>query len=321
MIHGGNVWQGASPAGWLDFSANLRPEGPPAWVFDVLRSAMDEVRYYPDLSMHAARRGIAMYAGVDPACVLPTAGGIAAIDLVCRAGTGRVVVNQPTFGEYARRAKACGRTVGSGEIRAGDLVFLCNPNNPTGTLLPRDEVLALARRNITLCVDEAFSDFCPAESVRDRAAAGELIVVGSLTKTLCVPGVRLGYLIASPKDIDRFAALAAPWSISAFATAIAREIPKYLDELREDKERNVRRRAALSEMLINCGAYVYPSRTNFLLADFKRPMGRIMERLQAEGILVRDCASFGLSDGHIRFAVRTEKENERLIRALERAIR
>ena len=80
MRHGGNVWEG-QPADWLDFSANLRPEGTPAWVMDTMRAALLQACYYPDRAMRAARAGLALYLGVDESCVLPTAGGAAAIDL------------------------------------------------------------------------------------------------------------------------------------------------------------------------------------------------------------------------------------------------
>ncbi len=321
MIHGGNVWQGASPDAWLDFSANLRPEGPPSWVRAALGRAMGEVKFYPDLAMGAAREGIAAYAGVPAACVLPTAGGIEAIDCVCRAGTGRVIVHPPTFGEYARRAAACGRALASGDAKKGDTVFLCNPNNPTGAALSRERVLEMARTSdAKLCVDEAFVDFCPEISVRERAAAGELVVVGSLTKALCVPGVRLGYLIAAPEAVKGYEKCAVPWSLNAFAAAIARELPGHLDKLDEDRKTNMLRREALAAALRGLDADVFPSRTNFLLADFRRPMDAAAERLKAKGILVRTCASFGLGDSFLRVAVKTEAENARLVRVLSEAI-
>ncbi len=95
MTHGGNVWQGASPRDWLDFSANLRPEGPPDWVMKAMAVAMEKARYYPDLSMLKAREGLAAYAGVPAECVLPTAGGIEANDIICCAGIGRVLTMPP----------------------------------------------------------------------------------------------------------------------------------------------------------------------------------------------------------------------------------
>ena len=93
MRHGGNVWEG-QPADWLDFSANLRPEGTPAWVMDTMRAALSQACYYPDRAMRAARAGLALYLGVDESCVLPTAGGAAAIDLTLGVRRGAVHVQR-----------------------------------------------------------------------------------------------------------------------------------------------------------------------------------------------------------------------------------
>ena len=81
MKHGGNVWDEARPEDWLDYSANLRPEGTPAWVTEVMQRAVADTRYYPDRRMRAARQGLAAALGVEEACILPTAGGAQAIDL------------------------------------------------------------------------------------------------------------------------------------------------------------------------------------------------------------------------------------------------
>ena len=329
MLHGGDVWQGASPKMWLDFSANLRPEGPPAWTLNAMQEAVWEARYYPDLKMRAARHGLAAYAGVDELCILPTAGGIAAIDLACSLSSGRVCIQPPTFGEYARRAEAHGRTVVESpdvNLRPGDTVFLCNPNNPTGFAHSREQVLALAdrarRAGATLVVDEAFIDYCPECSVRDRAARDEnLLVTGSLTKSLCVPGARLGYLIGRPEPIAWLEETMEPWSLNAMAASIARALPAHHSELRADCRRNADRREALRTGLCALGAKVLPSQANFLLADFGWDMTRVASVLRDDHILVRLCDSFGLGKGFVRFAIKREAENRRLLDALEKALR
>ncbi len=329
MTHGGNVWQGVSPEGWLDFSANLRPEGPPDWVMQAMAGALRETRYYPDVAMRAAREGLAVYAGVPAACILPTAGGIEAIDILCRSGVGRVLTMPPTFGEYARRAQVYNREdapfTSAEAVRRGDVVILCNPNNPTGKAMERDRVLELGQAiqsaGGALAVDEAFIDLCPEKSVRDQAARQPgLVAIGSLTKALAIPGTRLGYLVAAPAWVERFGTLAAPWSLNAFAAAVARALPAHLHELVEDRRLNDLRRDALSKSLAALGAKALPSQANFLLADFGRPMAETVQALKREGILVRECKSFGLPANFLRLAVRTEAENARLIAALERAL-
>ncbi len=322
MIHGGCVWDSGHPADWLDFSANLRPEGPPEWVTETLRSTLDNIRYYPDLNMVRARRGLAGFLGLPEDQVLPTAGGSAAIDLALTRLAGCVYTKEHTFGEYARRAEANNRRHGlwDGTCGAGDTLILANPDNPSGKAETQETLLSLHEKLCgtggELIADEAFIDYCPEFSLRTFIAPG-LTVVGSLTKILGIPGVRLGYLIASPEVVKALENRMLPWSLGAQATEIAARLPEHVEGIRKDAEINARRREAFAARLEQLGAEVMPSRTNFLLADFHRDMTGPAEALKAQGILVRTCGSFGLEKSCLRLAVRTEAENERLIIALE----
>ena len=320
-MHGGNVWEG-DPAQWLDFSANLRPEGTPEWVTDAMTSALAEVRYYPDRAMKRARRGLAAYAGVPEECILPTAGGAAAIDLVLQQRRGRVLTLHPTFCEYAERAAVHGRAHGvwQGGCAPGDAVFIGNPNNPTGAAMTRGELLSLHRHIAAqggeLIVDEAFIDFCPEHSLRRDVKPG-LTVVGSMTKTLCIPGVRLGYVAAAPEVIARLEKRMLPWALCTLATEIAARLPEHPEEIAQDAAVNCARRERFTQQLTVLGAQVQPSQANFLLADFKQDMAPVAAMLKQRGILVRTCASFGLPGSMLRLAVRTEEDNSRLIYELE----
>lgn len=321
MIHGGNVWEG-NPARWLDFSANLRPEGTPDWVTDAMQAALADVCYYPDRAMKRARRGLAAYAGVPEDCILPAAGGAAAIDLVLQLRKGRVLTLHPTFSEYAERAAVHGRPhdVWQGECVPGDTVFITNPNNPTGAVMTRSELLAhhqhIVDRGGELIVDEAFIDFCPEHSVV-RDVQTVLTVVGSMTKTLCIPGVRLGYIVAPPKIIDTLEKRMLPWSLCTLATEIAARLPEHLDQIRHDAAINRSRRERFTQQLTSLGAAVQPSQASFLLVDFKQDMTAIVAALKERGILVRTCTSFGLPENFLRLAVKTDEQNDQLVRELE----
>ena len=321
MKHGGNVWDDHSPAQWLDFSANLRPEGTPEWVLQVMEDALKDTRYYPDRQMKMARRGLAEWLGVDENRVLPTAGGAAAIDLILSSRTGTVYTYPVTFGEYAERAGVHMRpcAVWQGQCGQDDTVMLCNPNNPTGSCASREALMTTFDRikgaDGELVVDEAFIDFCPEHSVRHDVQPG-LSVVGSLTKTLCIPGVRLGYVCAAPEVIRQLEQRALPWSLSTLASAVAAHLPNHRDEVHADLQHNTVRREQFTAMLEELQAEVWPSQSNFLLVDFKRDMTPIAEWLKTQGILVRTCSSFGLPPQFLRLAVKTEHENKLLIDAL-----
>lgn len=322
MIHGGGVWETGNPAEWLDFSANLRPEGPPEWVMEALKSTLDNIRYYPDLSMARARRGLAGFLGLPEDRILPVAGGTAAIDLALALNRGCVYTWEHAFGEYARRAEAHTRrhSLWDGKYGAGDTLILSNPDNPSGKAETKEALLSLHERlagsGAELIVDEAFIDYCPELSLRENIGPG-LVIVGSLTKILDIPGVRLGYLCAVPEVIRTMEERMLPWSLGTQAAEIAARLPEHREEIRRDAETNARRREAFAGRLEQLGAEVTPSRSNFLLADFGRDMTETAEQLKARGILVRTCASFGLENSFLRLAVRTEADNERLAAALE----
>lgn len=322
MIHGGNVWEAGGPADWLDFSANIRPEGPPEWVAEALQRSLDDVRYYPDPDMRRARRGLAEYTGLPEERILPTAGGEAAIDLVLSCGKGTVYTMPVTFGEYTRRAAVHGRrhALWADECEAGDTLILANPDNPSGRSRTKDDLLYLYQKlnkaGAELVVDEAFIDYCPERSLRRYIVPG-LTVIGSMTKILGIPGVRLGFICAEPEQIRMLQEKTLPWSLSAQAVEIAAELPVHADGIRKEAEINKTRRVEFAAQLTRLGAEVAPSESNFLLADFHRNMTEPVAALKTRRILVRNCGSFGLPDSFLRLAVRTEAENGRLINALE----
>ncbi len=328
VFHGGDVWRGPSPGDALDFSANLNPEGPPAWARAAMLEGLEHACYYPDLRQEAALAGLSAHLGLPEACILPTAGGIEAVACAAKL-PGDHVVAQPTFQEYGA---LCGghRDVLRSELvdfrpLSGQILWLCNPNNPTGDALSRAEVLALLEKleavGGRLVVDEAFIDYCPEHSVRQMTTSHPaLLVLGSLTKVLAIPGVRLGYLAAHPSVAEGLREGLLPWRLNCVADAVAAALPGHEADFEGIRRLNDARREAFAAALAGIGARVYPSDANFLLCDFGRDMRPEIRRLRKRGILVRPCGMFpGLTHGHMRLCVRTEGENDRLVAALKGA--
>jgi threonine-phosphate decarboxylase len=268
---------------------------------------------------------------------VPTNGGAEALFLAARAAAtgGRALVLEPTFSEYAAAARASGmepvRRVarrreeeGFGwdptsyrDLEGVSVVFLCNPNNPTGDMLGRDEVLEVAacveEAGAVLVVDEAFADFVPEISVTDMVDRG-LWVARSLTKFFAIPGLRLGCLLCD--DAGRVQALQPSWPVNAVAAAAG--IAAVRD--RGFAEASIAEVARLREDLFGAldaipGLRPFPGAANFLLV---RGSDGLPERLARRNVLVRGCGPFyGLGPEYFRVAVRSAEENGRLVAAIK----
>jgi threonine-phosphate decarboxylase len=343
--HGGKVRQAASLLGAepLDFSANINPLGPPDLTEVVLRE-LKSIGHYPDNTYADFKQAAADFLGIYPQSIVPGNGSSEIIRLfaetVLEEGE-TVLIPQPTFGEYETQSVLAGGSVrkvplcpdGLPELTDEDLsgakaLFLCNPNNPTGWLLTRDQVLEIADRceenEIFILVDEAFIELSdPERSLAQIAPDREyLLVMRSLTKSFAVPGLRLGFGVTNSLLAEVMNRARIPWSISSIASAAGVYLLKHPDYLSKSREIISSERAWLSEALEGLGFRPYPSAVNFILADIG-PSGisslELARRAMSEGVLIRDCTSFGLKN-HIRVAVRMREENERLIGALKAAL-
>ncbi|WP_240609744.1 threonine-phosphate decarboxylase CobD [Billgrantia endophytica] len=328
----------------IDFSANLNPLGPPAWVPERLAELAAGLAHYPDPGYPRAREAIARHEGVAVEQVLLTNGGAEAIFLTAALHPGgRAAVLQPSFGEYTRACAAHGLAVSSlamtapdfrldpeaVEARLGDcdLLFLCRPNNPTGTLSPWmavETLLGMARRqNCRVVIDEAFIDFVDAPGERLSpllAGFDNLILLRSLTKLYTLPGLRLGYVLAGEETMRRLQDHQPPWSVNHLAAEL-------VEDLLADEDFLVRTQAWLREerprfqsRLASLGLEVMPSQANFCLVRQNTgpaAADALLGRLLHAGILARHTHDFsGLDGSWLRLALRGRADNDRLFAAL-----
>lgn len=324
----------------LDFSQNINPFGVPAAAIEAAQRALrEDADRYPDAGYRLLRDALAAYLGVPPSKILPTNGGAEALFLAARGARagGKALILEPTFSEYTAAARAAGlepvrrvaRTSENGfsldhtvleNLDGVSLVFLCNPNNPTGDVLGREEVLEVADRVLgngaVLVVDEAFADFVPGISVVAEADE-RLYVARSFTKFFGIPGLRLGCLVcANPGHLQGFQP---SWPVNAVAAAAGALAVRD----RAFVEASVAGVKRLREELLRGlgglpGLTAFPGVANFLLVH--GPEG-LSERLARRGVLVRGCEPFvGLGPGYFRVAVRSAAENERLLAEIREAL-
>lgn len=351
-IHGGNVYRAARvlhiPVEQiLDFSASINPLGPPVGLSRVIRSALKQIVHYPDPECWQLRQRLAEQCRVDPSMILVGNGSTELIHLLPPAlAIKSALILGPTFPEYAHALMTAGSAVQyiharreerfrppvievfralSAKRTRSDAVFVCNPNNPTGQVIPRSVMCELAevieRRQGWLIVDEAFVDYCQTQSVVSLLSAHpRMVVLRSLTKFYAMPGLRVGYLLGARTVVDQMKERQPPWSVSSLAQEVCCAVLR--DRAYEIHSRafmmNERSRF-MKELRSLPGVRVYSSAANFVLFELPAwtSAGLVADRLAAEGLLVRDCSTLpGLSARMIRVAVRTVKENRRLLGAL-----
>lgn len=328
----------------LDFSASINLLGPPPAVAAALRVAATQVAYYPEEDAAGLVRDMAEYLGVLPDEVVPANGSIEAIYwLAATRRPRRVLIVEPTFSEYRRACEAAGARCHSFLLKEEegfaldpeqimpegyDLVFLCNPNNPTGYYVPVEEVVRLWRRcraaGAALVVDEAFMDFVgEGASILSHGAQDGLFVLRSFTKSHALAGLRLGCLVTGAGAARQLGAAMPPWNVNSFAIAAGQAAladPFYIFDTRT---RTAAARSRLFDDLADLPALdPLPSEANFLLCQVQGVgAAELAGRVGRIGILVRDCRSFaGLGDRFIRVAVRSQRDNSQLVFGLGKAL-
>lgn len=336
--HGGDIYSGDVT---LDFSANTNPFGTPPGVLAAMAAALGEVHRYPDPYCRELVRAIARHEGVPEAYVLCGNGAAELIYGYCQAlRPEKGLELAPTFSEYALALDQVGGCMERWPLRQetgfsleadflkaleatnAQVVFLCNPNNPTGRTIPRAllrQVLECCRvRDIRLFVDECFLDLSDeGVSLKDCLADNpRLFLLKAFTKSYGMAGVRLGYCLCADSSLLRqMARTVQPWNVSTLAQSAGVAALEEGAFLRKTRELVAVQRQYLVGELERLGFWVCPSGTNYLLFQGAPGLDRA---LRARGIAVRNCANYhGLGEGWYRIAVRQRDENQRLMAAME----
>lgn len=323
-IHGGDIYRNHVE---IDFSVNVNPLGIPKRVEDALHESIAMCKSYPDIKTEKLKKAVGKMLGVEEEVLLFGNGASELFMAIVHAiRPKRTVIPVPSFYGYEYAAKASeGEVVFSDsycEITEGtDLLFLANPNNPTGTLLSKKEIKELLdycrERNVVVVLDECFIEFCESDSsmISEIEQYENLIIVRAFTKIFAIPGVRLGYLINSNQEIlDRIRMQLPEWNISSLAQAAGIACAKEMEFVERTIAFVDKERAFLTEGLKKFGFKVIPSSTNFIFFYTEK---ELYEPLLQRGILIRDCSNFrGLKKGYYRIAVKTREENQTLLKVI-----
>lgn len=318
---------GCSDPGITDFSANVNPKTP-SGVAGIYESALAQSKRYPADDYSAYRAAASEYVDCPTETIVPTPGGLAGIRLAIETIVERgdsVLVPYPSFGEYAREVSLQGASaefVPHDELLHQDpadhtMAIVCNPNNPTGTAYDSGDLLSFLDRcreaRTTLLADEAFLGFTERPSMAGQRGA---VVARSLTKLFGLPGLRAGFLVATDELGDRLETGRLPWCLGTPAAAVGAHCMGQGEFVEETRRRVCSERTRMAEILDE-QYEVTPSEAPFLLLGTGNvSVDRILDRVHETDLTVRDARSFRGLDSHIRIAVRTETENDRLLDVL-----
>jgi len=349
--HGGNINQicskyGLDPDEIIDFSASVNPLGCPEGVRKTILERFADIKNYPDSECTSLRKAIADKVHCSESNIIIGNGSNELFYLIPRSLKPKQgILLQPTFSEF--KDALCNANVEVVEIvnDSGNfplintnlsslkniedgVVFLCNPNNPTGQLTLKEEILELVKDNTNrlIVVDEAFMDFVDEDEkysvIKEAPLMDNLIVVRSLTKFYGFPGLRLGYLVANESTVNKLMQFKEPWTVNTFAQIAGQVAINDEAFAANTREYVSREKAFLYDGLSRIkGIRPFQPSVNFILVKIDNAeitSSQIQDFLIKDKIIIRDCSNFvGLSEKYFRVAVKTRQENQKLLRALK----
>lgn len=353
LIHGGDIYSAKEQLGImenppviLDFSANINPLGLPEGVKQAILKSIDQYSVYPDPLCREFISSLSNFERVPSSWLLC---GNGAADLIYRLVYAKkpkkAMVLAPTFAEYEEALNAAACQVMHYDLQAEndfqldekmievlsedmDMLFLCNPNNPTGQMISKDLIYRILKRcnalGILLVVDECFLDFLEEpEKYSAKKYLEEfenLFILKAFTKIYAMAGIRLGYCISSDeKLLEKIMKAGQPWSVSTVAQIAGIQAIKEVDYIQRTKELIFEERKYLISAFVNLGIQVIPSAANYILIRCPFPKEKpLHDMLFEKGILIRNCDNYhGLTKGYYRICINKHEDNMTLIEALK----
>ena len=342
--HGGNIYDLAQelcchPSEIVDMSSNMNPLGPPPDLFAFLRENITTIAKLPEVDANRTANAFAGRYHIDPERVIAGNGTTQFIYSIPRIlETKKALIFGPTYADYA---DACAMhhtpydysisdesvsfdhdiSAAAQQIQGYDMVFICNPNNPTGNIIPAVDLEQLCRSHAdtNFVIDESYHMFVDGSHKQSmmRSPLPNVMVLNSLSKFFTIPGLRIGFLISSPVIIKKFKAYLLPWSVNSLAQMAVQYLMEQTAQVEEFIENTItfiaREKDILYETFKNSSDIkIFPSTTSFILARLYGNLtaDTLGSHLAQDRILIRNCSNFyGLSDRFVRFSLKTSEVN------------
>jgi Histidinol-phosphate/aromatic aminotransferase and cobyric acid decarboxylase len=347
-VHGGTAWK---LEGVEDFSHNLNPLGFPDDLSDIISASISGVDHYPDDSCAELKKIIAEAHGVDPENVMVAAGSSELIRSFPSAFLGngcKALIPNPSFAEYSQQCRISGTEVVYNKLspendfrldlektlessKKMDAIYVCNPNNPTGRIEPKEKIMTIveecARHGTMVFLDETLLELVPdyrriscVESVKDF---DNLMIIGSLTKSFAIPGMRIGFGFGSKKVTEHMEKVRSPWNIGHIEQVVASHlIGKRMDHVRKAADMMHTESKWMCSQLKSYGFPVTPTDSFFFfnsLESIGMKCSEFKDLMLKDNIMVRDCASFGTPyEWYVRFCVKDRERNGRFIDSVKK---
>lgn len=316
----------------MNFSSNIYQRADLTELKDYLATRLDAIGNYPEPEPKALESLIAEKLEISADMVMVTNGANEAIYLIAQLYRHWAsVIPQPTYNEYADACRMFGHTISYDRndelnILPEDRIYwLCNPDNPTGNVLLKSLITHIIRKHprYLYVIDQSYADYTlqPMLEMKEMLDCYNVMILQSLSKKYCVPGLRLGYLTASPIIIDRLRDIRQPWTVNALAIEAGKWLiendPKMLPDLKEYLDEAQRVKQELSEIE---GLMVMDTQTHYMLVNIDWATSLELKNwlIEHHGILIRDASNFHSLDDHcFRVAAQTPEENDALISAIK----
>ncbi len=314
----------------LNFSSNVYNHFDHEGLFCHLANKLDNVVNYPEPTPQSLESELSLLQGIEPENVCVTNGATEAIYLIAQTfRRSKTAILQPTFSEYADACRLhehqlCSIFTINDIPERAQLVWICNPNNPTGQVIDKEELLQCieSHQDTIFIIDASYAPFTlqplitPSEAINHQ----NIIMLHSMTKEFAIPGLRLGYITANENLLHRIRLQRMPWSVNQVAITAAHYLLMHQDEYELDLTAILDERDRMAQALTSIGCLeVWPSDTHILLCKLRFGKASALKEYLAtqHGILIRDASNFeGLDPTFFRIAIQTPAENDTLISAI-----
>ncbi len=327
----------------LDFSSNINPIGTSPLIRKTIQNQLNTIQIYPDPESTQLRKNLQNYTKIPYSQIVVGNGATEIIYNFCQAFLSNktpVLIPIPTFGEYESAAKLNGAKVSFfktmnlekdiddfvSKLPNSGCIFICNPNNPTGNLISKkilQKIIISANKKKTFVfIDECFIELVPDHDesiIKLIKKYDNLFILRSLTKSFALAGLRIGYGIGSKQMISILNKIKIPWNVSGLAQQAGVAALSHSFYLANAKKIIKKESIYLINRISKIkGFQCNATSTNFILIKTKMKSKTLQKKLLENKILIRDCSTIhGLNNNYIRIAVKTRKENEKLIKSLE----